>query len=167
MIPSDHFVRFYNEVFKFLDTRNGLPAYFEAISRKQERFCLKLFQEKGLKGCDEYWGRIKHEENVVNEGYSTEDVRYGHNIVCPSLTKIRDNDAGPFERYCDHCPGWVMPLLTKSGLYGVFDTMDYDKPECRSVITTSLAKAREIYRKWRAESPNAHLSKNFSLENEA
>ena len=33
MIPSDHFVRFYNEVFKFLDERGGLEGYYKEISR--------------------------------------------------------------------------------------------------------------------------------------
>ena len=43
MIPSDHFVRFYNEVFKFLDNQGGLEAYYEEISRHQELHCLQLF----------------------------------------------------------------------------------------------------------------------------
>ena len=28
MIPSDHFVRFYNEVFKFLDEKGELDKYY-------------------------------------------------------------------------------------------------------------------------------------------
>ena len=35
MIPSDHFVRFYNEVFKFLDEQNGLEKYYHHISKHQ------------------------------------------------------------------------------------------------------------------------------------
>ena len=47
MIPSDHFVRFYNEVFKFLDEKNGLDEYYRQISCHQELHCLELFREKG------------------------------------------------------------------------------------------------------------------------
>ena len=50
MIPSDHFVRFYNEVFKFLDACGGLAKYYETISKHQEFHCLKEFSEKGLQG---------------------------------------------------------------------------------------------------------------------
>lgn len=50
MIPSDHFVRFYNEVFKYLDSRNGLAEYYGEISRHQDFHCLELFRKKGLEG---------------------------------------------------------------------------------------------------------------------
>lgn len=42
MIPSDQFVRFYNEVFKFLDAQGGgaLEDYYRAVSEQQERHCL-------------------------------------------------------------------------------------------------------------------------------
>ena len=32
MIPSDHFVRFYNEVFKFLDEKNGLEKLMDVMA---------------------------------------------------------------------------------------------------------------------------------------
>jgi hypothetical protein len=66
MIPSDHFVRFYNEVFKFLDKENGLEKYYREISRHQELHCYKLFMEKGLEGMEEYWGHIRVEDNCVS-----------------------------------------------------------------------------------------------------
>ena len=70
MIPSDHFVRFYNEVFKFLDPIGGLPDYYLEISRDQELHCLKLFWEKGLAGMKEYWDGIVKEENTPQEFFS-------------------------------------------------------------------------------------------------
>ena len=65
MIPSDHFVKFYNEVFKFLDRRgNGeLEKYYQLVSCNQEFHCLELFREKGLAGMYEYWEHIRIEEN--------------------------------------------------------------------------------------------------------
>ena len=54
MIPSDHFVRFYNEVFKFLDERDGLQPYYEEISRHQELHCLEQFLREGLQGVYKY-----------------------------------------------------------------------------------------------------------------
>ena len=45
MIPNDHFVKFYNEIFKFLETQAGdaLQDYWLTISKHQELHCLELF----------------------------------------------------------------------------------------------------------------------------
>ena len=50
MIPSDHFVRFYNELFKFLETLppEEMQAYYRSVSEHQEMHTLALFKEKGL-----------------------------------------------------------------------------------------------------------------------
>ena len=65
MIPSDHFVRFYNEVFKFLDQAGPgeLEKFWQEIGRHQERHCLELFRTKGLQGMYDYWEHIRIEEN--------------------------------------------------------------------------------------------------------
>src|SRR5690606_12775790 len=65
MIPSDHFTRFYNEVFKFLEAQGEehLEAYFLAISKNQEKHILELIQTRGFEGMEEYWTHIKIEEN--------------------------------------------------------------------------------------------------------
>ena len=55
MIPSDHFVRFYNEVFKFLDERNELEGFYKEIGKHQELHCYDCFMAKGLNGMEEYW----------------------------------------------------------------------------------------------------------------
>ena len=52
MIPSDHFVRFYNEVFKYLESCGGKDAllrYYERISANQEAHCLDMFKARGLR----------------------------------------------------------------------------------------------------------------------
>jgi len=61
MIPSDHFVRFYNEVFKFLDERGGLQSFFLEISRHQELHCLELYRALGIRGMYEYYQKIRKE----------------------------------------------------------------------------------------------------------
>ena len=44
MIPSDHFTRFYNEVFKFLEKQGeeDLKQYWLEISKNQEKHTLEL-----------------------------------------------------------------------------------------------------------------------------
>ena len=50
MIPSDHFVRFYNEVFKYISAKGKaeLEKYYDRVSKNQEYHCLDLFCQKGL-----------------------------------------------------------------------------------------------------------------------
>ncbi len=146
MIPSDHFVKFYNEVFKYLSGKGpeAVAEYYGAISRHQETHCLKMFQEGGLKGMYDYWSKIKLEENcdtdIIFENDSTlKFIMHG----CPSLAKVLDNDAGASPIYCNHCPGWVFPLLTKVGYYCVYDLVAFDMPRCQMTIFKNLEDAKQ------------------------
>ncbi|MCD4823477.1 MAG: hypothetical protein K8S55_02640 [Phycisphaerae bacterium] len=137
MIPSDHFVRFYNEVFKFLDSReeSALRKYWLEISKHQERHCLQLFKKKGLDGIVEYWTHIAESENCDMDIEKFEDHVAIRMNKCPSLSKVLDNDAEAFERYCDHCPGWVIPLIEKTGMKCEYDIMDRKTPRCELKIS--------------------------------
>jgi hypothetical protein len=35
---------------------------------------------------------------------------------CPSKGFLLDNDLNADEDYCDHCIGWIAPLLAKAGI---------------------------------------------------
>ena len=136
MIPSDQFVRFYNEVFKFLDAKGGgaLEEYYRVVSEQQELHCLELFKAQGLAGMKAYWDRIAVEENCDMSCTLYDDRLEIEMRRCPSLSKAMDNDAGAFERYCDHCPGWVVPLLAKAGYRCDYDIIDRSLPQCRMTI---------------------------------
>ena len=161
MIPSDHFVRFYNEVFKFLDEKNALQEYYRHISKHQELHCLKLFKEKGLQGVYEYYEKIYKEENCQGE-YTLK----GHELIlsmtkCPSLSKAIDNDAGACPKYCLHCPGWTMPLYTKAGLFQVYDLMGLDNPQCIEYIYDDKELALAKYNELIATREPGMILKNF------
>lgn len=136
MIPSDHFVRFYNEVFKFLESQGEehLRKYWRRVSEHQERHCLDLFREKGLKGMKEYWERIAIEENCDMDFELTDDYLKITMNKCPSLSKAMDNDAGAMTRYCDHCPGWIVPLIEKAGYFICYDVKSRTEPICEMSI---------------------------------
>jgi hypothetical protein len=136
MIPSDHFVRFYNEVFKFLEKQPGdeLERYWLEISRHQERHCLKLFKTRGLQGMAEYWEHIRIEENCDLDIQLFDDRLEMRMNRCPSLSKVLDNDAAPCDKYCDHCRGWIQPLIEKAGFHCVYDIIDRRIPRCRMTI---------------------------------
>jgi hypothetical protein len=161
MIPSDHFVRFYNEVFKFLDERGGLNAYYSEISAHQEFHCLKDFREKGLRGVHDYYIKIRREENC-----DLDIVLSGHELIlrmnrCPSLSKAIDNDAGACGKYCLHCPGWTMPLYRKAGLWQIFDLNGLDVPQCTEWIYDDRAEAERKLRELRAVYPKERILCNF------
>ena len=119
MIPSDHFTRFYNEVFKFLEKQSeeDLKDYWLEISKNQEKHTLELFKEKGLRGMYDYWDHIRIEENCDLDLELEDDKLELRMNVCPSLSKVLDNDAEPMKRYCDHCAGWIGPIMDKVGYH--------------------------------------------------
>ena len=147
MIPSDHFVRFYNEVFKFLDERGGLQSFFLEISRHQELHCLELYRALGIRGMYEYYQKIRKEENC---DIKLELLADGHGLIihfkfCQSLAKVLNNDAGACPKYCLHCPGWSGPLDRKAGFYYIKDLVDLLKPECRTWVFDKAEPAMEKY----------------------
>ena len=145
MIPSDHFVKFYAEVFKYLEKKGqkALDDYYTTIAEHQKMHCLKLFKEKGLAGMKEYWDTIIREENcdadtILEEGRSYTFIMHS----CPSLGKVLDNDAEPCDVYCNHCPGWVLPVMTAAGFYDVEDLVGQDIPRCMFKVFADLEEAR-------------------------
>jgi len=143
MIPSDHFVRYYNEVFKALLEKgsNHLVEYWRELGRLQSKELAEPFRKGGIKACYEYWTRIQREENcdatlTLTDDYFEFDMR-----CCPSLSKVLDNDASPCHYYCDHCMGWVEPVMKASGLYPVADMKSRTEPHCLIRVFEDKAKA--------------------------
>ena len=161
MIPSDHFVRFYNEVFKFLDEKQGLEKYYEHISRHQEFHCLEEFRAKKLRGVYDYYVKIRKEENCGMVLRLEEDCIYLGMEACPSLAKAIDNDAGVCLKYCLHCPGWTFPLYRKAGLYQIKDIMGLENPYCCSWIFEDKEKAQAKYDELLKTRPVDMIKKNF------
>jgi hypothetical protein len=151
MIPSDHFVRFYNEVFKALEARGHecLVAYWRELGRLQSVELADRFRAGGLKAALEYWKRIVIEENCESSIEDHGDYLEFRMIRCPSLSKVLDNDASPCEFYCDHCMGWVEPVMKASGLYAVMDMESRTEPHCTFRVFSDKAKAMEFERKAR------------------
>ena len=161
MIPSDHFVRFYNEVFKYLDEQNGLEEYYLHISRHQEFHCLEEFSSRKLQGVYDYYVKIRKEENCgmdleFCDGGLKLDMKH-----CPSLSKAIDNDAGVCSKYCLHCPGWTMPLYTKAGLYKITNLYALDEPRCTTWLFEDIESAAKKYEELVRNGSPDMIKKNF------
>lgn len=149
MLPSDHYVRFYNELFKMLEeiSHKELQKYWMEISRLQESIIGPYIREKGLQGMYEYWDRIRIEENCDADLNVTDEYFEFKMNKCPSLTKAIDNDAGVFEYYCDHCAGWVDPIMKKYGYFYVCDIISRKEPSCIERIYKDKQKALNFAKK--------------------
>jgi hypothetical protein len=143
MIPSDHFVRYYNEVFKALDERGHehLVGYWRMLGELQTAELAQSFRTGGLQACHDYWARILREENCGGQLTLTEDYFEFRMDRCPSLAKVLDNDAAPSPLYCDHCAGWVQPVMDAAGLYAVEDVISRQEPRCVLRVYTDPVRA--------------------------
>lgn len=146
MIPSDHFVRFYNEIFKELERRGHehLVAYWRELGRLQSEELSERFRKGGLRACQEYWQNIFHEEQCEAEIEVTDRYLELRMLRCPSLSKVLDNDAAPSRNYCDHCMAWVQPVMEGAGLYPVYDMISRSIPRCRMRVYTDPREASEF-----------------------
>lgn len=144
MIPSDHFVRFYNEVFKALAERGRehLVAYWRELGRLQSIELAERFRTGGLAAAHAYWSRILREENCQGRLSLTDDYLELAMDRCPSLSKVLDSDADPCPLYCDHCMGWVEPVMQAAGLHAVVDLHSRSEPHCVLRVYRDAAKAR-------------------------
>ena len=146
MIPSDHFVRFYNEVFKFLDTRGLLQAYFDDVARYAASRNLEKFKKGGLQAVYDHYLVIRKEENCGLDLELEDGELHSYMSKCPSLSKVLDNDASASPSYCQHCPGWSLPVSTAAGFYEVYDLMEPDQPHCESWLYDDADRAVKKYR---------------------
>ena len=147
MIPSDHFVRFYNEIFKYLEKQgpDALDRYYARVAERQAFFTLDAFRRDGLKGMYDDWSRIKVEENCDLDLILSDGCLELRMNVCPSLSKALDNDAGACRVYCDHCPGWVCRVIAMAGYYEVYDLVSRTEPTCVEYIYADRARAEAKY----------------------
>ena len=147
MIPSDHFIYFYNEVFKYLVKKGPkeLDRYYQRVADRQANFTLDAFRRNGLAGVRDYYKRIRIEENCDLDIIEYPDCLCLKMNVCPSLSKALDSDGGTCSRYCDHCPGWCLRVLAAAGIWDVYDMVSRTEPECVEWYYTDRALARKKY----------------------
>ena len=154
MIPSDQFVLFYNEIFKELEARgkSELNRYYARVAERQYGFMKDLLDQGGLKGLYEYNERIRVEENCVMKNEMLPDGGFHTRMLkCPSISKALASDAGPCRVYCDHCPGWILRVMTKVGYYEVYNLMSRTSPECEEFVYRDRESALKKYRELVAE----------------
>ena len=119
MLGVYDFCGHYEWTFAWLEERGGKPlllAYWdEAIHRDAQQHASALIEAKGIEGMKEYWGHTLAEEGA---GYHTTASATVFRIdmhECPSKGFLLRNKLEQHSDYCDHCIGWIGPMLKRAG----------------------------------------------------
>lgn len=131
MIGCYDFCGHYDWTFRWLRQEGGeklLWRYWdEAIHSDSQQHAAKLIAEKDLQGMAEYWGHTLADE-APGGGYSAKIVRDRFVVEmtdCPSRGFLLRNGVEFSGDYCDHCIGWIGPMLEKSNY-----TIDHAHNHC-------------------------------------
>ena len=129
MLGVYDFCGHYEWTFAWLEQRGGknlLREYWdEAIAQDSQQHAAKLISEKGIDGMKEYWGHTLDHEAAGYKTTATEKVFRVDIHDCPSKGFLLRNQLQQHSDYCDHCIGWIGPMLRRAGF-----TIDHQHNHC-------------------------------------
>jgi hypothetical protein len=119
MIGCYDFCGHYEWTFAWLEAQGGeslVRAYWtEAIYRDSQRHATALIQAGGIEGMKQYWGFTLDHEAAGYAMTATADTFRVDMHECPSKGFLIQNGLVQYKDYCDHCMGWIGPLLKEAG----------------------------------------------------
>ncbi len=148
MVSCTEFIPLYSELFKYLEDiggHNEVVRYWEYISDTYVADLLgKEVEEKGLRGCWDYWAKSLNEEACdfrmeldEKNGTFSIDMRY-----CPSRGRLNAYDhMEPYHDYCGHCALLYARQLEKFNIkMEEFDVSRIDEAKCVLKFKTETKK---------------------------
>jgi len=129
MIGSYDFCGHYEFTFEWLDAEGGIDmvrAYWlEAISLDSQRHARDLIVAEGIEGMKKYWTHTLDEE-AAGYAFTSDNNRFRIDMhECPSKGFLIRNGLKQYPDYCDHCIGWVGPVMRDAGF-----VIDHDHDHC-------------------------------------
>jgi N-acetylneuraminic acid mutarotase len=119
MLGVYDFCGHYEWTFAWLEKEGGpglLHEYWdEAIHQDSQRHATELISLEGIDGMKKYWGHALSQEGA---GYTTSATTKIFRLDihdCPSKGFLIRNGLEQHADYCDHCVGWIGPMLKKAG----------------------------------------------------
>ena len=119
MIGVYDFCGHYDWTFEWLRQQGGeslLRKYWdEAIRQDAQRHAAEPISQHGFAGMATYWSHTLQHEGA---GYHTSANPHAFRIdmhECPSKGFLIRNGLSAYHDYCDHCVGWIGPLLKEAG----------------------------------------------------
>jgi hypothetical protein len=131
MIGCYDFCGHYEWTFAWLE-RQGGPAlvrdyWNEAINHDSQRHARELITREGFAGMAKYWGHTLTEESpelgfsiTAKPGVFRIDMHQ-----CPSKGFLIRNGLRQYRDYCDHCIGWIGPMMREAGF-----VIDHEHNHC-------------------------------------
>lgn len=144
MLGCHEFCGYYEWTFHYVRRRWGQAGvarlWAEAIGGESQRHYIEAAQQAGLAGLYRTW--VKTGEDETCDWTFTLDE--AHNVLrcdmrqCPSKGFLLAHDLNADEDYCDHCAGWMIPLLEQVGV----EVWEHEHNHCGQCWTTMRAKDR-------------------------
>lgn len=131
MIGCYDFCGHYEWTFGWLEREGGhalVREYWnEAIHQDSQRHARDLIRREGFAGMASYWGRTLAEESP-DLGFNITpqpDVFRIDMHACPSKGFLLRNGLQNHRDYCDHCMGWIGPMMREAGF-----VIDHEHNHC-------------------------------------
>lgn len=119
MLGCYDFCAHYEWTFEWLREQGGEPlvrAYWDtAIAQDSQSHAAVLIGTKGVAGMKEYWGHTLAEEAAGYSCTATDHVFRIDMHECPSKGFLLRNGLKQYHDYCDHCMGWIGPVMRRAG----------------------------------------------------
>lgn len=131
MLGCYDFCAYYEWSFDWLERTGGhalVREYWDqAISRDSQRHAYDLIRREGFAGMAKHWGHALAEESpelgfTITRG---PDVFRMDIHACPSKGFLLRNGLESYRDYCDHCMGWVGPVMRDAGF-----VVDHEHNHC-------------------------------------
>lgn len=121
MLGCQDFCGYYDWTFHYIDRTYGRDAlhclWAQAIGGDAQAHYLEAGRREGLAGLLKVWSKTGEDEHcdwTFTLDESRNSLRWDMRR-CPSKGFLLINGLGAYEDYCDHCMGWLIPLLGRMG----------------------------------------------------
>ncbi|GDY22366.1 hypothetical protein LBMAG56_37130 [Verrucomicrobiota bacterium] len=119
MLGCYDFCGHYEWTFAWLAERGGhklVREYWDtAIHRDSQTHARELILSGGIDGMKKYWAHTLDHEAAGFAITHRDDVIRIDMHDCPSKGFLLRNGLAQFPDYCDHCMGWIGPLMKDAG----------------------------------------------------
>ncbi|MBN1553887.1 MAG: hypothetical protein JXA11_04025 [Phycisphaerae bacterium] len=136
MISCTEFIPAYSELFRYLESRDGFEAvvdFWEYLSDQFLGNLKSLVEQKGIRGCWEYWTHTLNEE-AADFTLELDEEAGEFNILmrqCPSKgLLLRLGHMQPYHDYCRHCDVLYRRVLEPLGYECSLDMSRCGEAQC-------------------------------------